>query len=1268
MSDNQALTVPSLGHQFELESLHDARIGIFPAGLNLWKLTNVQDYQTIDHTSSINYKFSSTEDELRTNVGLSLEDSVKLDLKLLAIGDKAKFLESEDCSKIVARVDVTCLKTNRSRTIPMETLQKTSYSKSSIEKPFITHFVASVSEGATLNIRFEKKCETAEEAQTVTGHLLSILKESLEKKIPGDFGDESLLKKEDIEVKVSGSTNYPVQSFDEALEAIQKMPELTTENENTLSVTLLPISVLSSSEKRIVRELDGDLLSRIQTCLRNAENVSDELSSFSKIDQLKFMNALTRQYDHFSGLFKGKIESFRKNVRNIFPQFHDPSNVIPSVSEKIIRCITLLENQTLIALNFAEEKRGETMYLLNILNEMENIKLLNFASETDHGTVVFINLSCKQLLLEKHVLSEKLANLESCDDESLHEKSSDDSENDDDFWFEDKRIADAFKRSFVELKQLKIQNQTNENVKYGFGVVPKAYQASSKGKKKTQTQFGDIILGRIDDCYIINGCLPKPPCNLQATVLKQNLSLNWENFQNDVIQIHRYIIQWRPTANLEEDSFDNAYSDNEIWDSMSVESGNYSFDIISYLTGPLKANVSYQIRVAADTEAGMSVFSEVVSVRTERLPTAAKTILEFYLGHNSNKLNKSANWEKVGGEKPPAIEGKTFFLGFRTMKTQNVTTKDYKDEIGVIIVDVIPEIQPELQYAEIKDEKARAIMFVGETGAGKTTEINAMVSYLLEADLSDQCRIMLVDDRSANQAESVTRYITVYRLRPHSYAFEGCTFYIIDTPGYGDTESLKTGRNRDQFITASMQEMFTMIPEINTIVLCSKASLTRATVGITAAVTNIFQLFAQNVQSCLKSVITFSDVSKPPVLDVLKELEWPIEKKRLVEVNNSAFRVNTVEDADDPKIRSWWMLCMRGQRELVKMLSSMEPVPTAQSAQVTCTRLSLQATCEIVEYQVYQAANDTATLLARLNSIASAIGASPGDKIETKRVEVEKRDVAEGKHTTLCIVCNHTCHDVCIHGDDKDKYYCYAMKEGYCYVCPKKCIWSAHKNARFTLVAVEKSEWIVPDELIKTWNENNNTLEGAVLGAMDKFVELQEKLQGHINTLVDLSGKLKKISLRHNPHALKNYLMTLLDTAKAQGASPSQIQSLQAAARAMMVQENVARDSQSPYNESQVLIKVLTQVRMELLRRTKLPHRERVKEEEKPSSLYNKLYDQVPLEIQCKSPKKLSEAFNIGVTVKKGALFPENLKAIVKMITVILKSGSVHSIASGGLN
>ena len=208
------------------------------------------------------------------------------------------------------------------------------------------------------------------------------------------------------------------------------------------------------------------------------------------------------------------------------------------------------------------------------------------------------------------------------------------------------------------------------------------------------------------------------------------------------------------------------------------------------------------------------------------------------------------------------------------------------------------------------------------------------------------------------------------------------------------------------------------------------------------------------------------------------------------------------------------MLCMRGRIELVKMLCSIEPVPTEKSGEVTYKRLSLQETCEQVEYQVYQAANDTATLLARLNSIASAIGASPGEKIETKRIEVKKQDVNDGNHPTLCNQRNLTCHKVCVYGNDEEKNECCEIRDdGSCTICPQKCHWSRHKNARFILVPKEIAEWVVPDELIRTWNENHNTLEEAVLGAMDKFVELQENVQGQIKTLIDPTEKLKNVSL-----------------------------------------------------------------------------------------------------------------------------------------------------------
>ena len=97
--------------------------------------------------------------------------------------------------------------------------------------------------------------------------------------------------------------------------------------------------------------------------------------------------------------------------------------------------------------------------------------------------------------------------------------------------------------------------------------------------------------------------------------------------------------------------------------------------------------------MATYTEAGISVFvSRIVSEGTEKLPSAAGSILDFYRTNNSNEVILTSSWKQVEGMKPSAIDNETFFLGFRTTKIGKCSNKKhYKNEIGVIIVDIIPD-------------------------------------------------------------------------------------------------------------------------------------------------------------------------------------------------------------------------------------------------------------------------------------------------------------------------------------------------------------------------------------------------------------------------------------------------------------------------------------------------------------------------------------------------------------------------------------------------
>ena len=206
---------------------------------------------------------------------------------------------------------------------------------------------------------------------------------------------------------------------------------------------------------------------------------------------------------------------------------------------------------------------------------------------------------------------------------------------------------------------------------------------------------------------------------------------------------------------------------------------------------------------------------------------------------------------------------------------------------------------------------------------------------------------------------------------------------------------------------------------MNTIVLTSKSGLTRASAGITPAVTNILQLFANYVRQCLRIILTFSDVGVSPAIKVLNSLDWLSDRASLVEVNNSAFKIAYADNYKDPKFRLWWKLSMEDQQEVLTTLGSMDPVSTEQSAQAAHDRISFSNAC--MENKVFQTATETTNLLLNLDAISKAIGASPGERGPLKKLNLSKNSVKPGKCTTPCVESNHPCHEICSWKKDDDK-------------------------------------------------------------------------------------------------------------------------------------------------------------------------------------------------------------------------------------------------------
>lgn len=156
-----------------------------------------------------------------------------------------------------------------------------------------------------------------------------------------------------------------------------------------------------------------------------------------------------------------------------------------------------------------------------------------------------------------------------------------------------------------------------------------------------------------------------------------------------------------------------------------------------------------------------------------------------------------------------------------------------REENGFKIHYVLPQEEQEdrergfrvFTIGQPSDQPTRCILLMGETGAGRTTFINAVINYLFGVRFEDSFRLQVKEDTEEThmETESQTDLITAYVINHKEGMKHEYNYVFIDTPGLADT----CGAQQQQDTRCRLKAFLTSnfgVNELSCVGLVAKAS------------------------------------------------------------------------------------------------------------------------------------------------------------------------------------------------------------------------------------------------------------------------------------------------------------------------------------------------------------------------------------------------------------------------------------------------------------
>ncbi|XP_067048130.1 neoverrucotoxin subunit alpha-like [Acropora muricata] len=232
----------------------------------------------------------------------------------------------------------------------------------------------------------------------------------------------------------------------------------------------------------------------------------------------------------------------------------------------------------------------------------------------------------------------------------------------------------------------------------------------------------------------------------------------------------------------------------------------------------------------------------------------------------------------------------------------------------------------------------KVLMVIGSTGSGKITTVNAMINYVLGVQWNDDFRLKMIDERSSNQAHSVTKIASCYTLSYMEGFKVPYNLTIVDTHGFGDTRGIE----HDKVLTEQIRRIFNTkgpagIDHVDAICFMVQAGNPWFTETQTYVFGRILAMFGKDIKKNILVLFTFADSQKPHghALSAMLEAGFLEDENNFFKFNNCAlFVANSGEDDEDNFDRMFWKIGMASFEKFFQRLGEMEPQSLPHQADV----------------------------------------------------------------------------------------------------------------------------------------------------------------------------------------------------------------------------------------------------------------------------------------------------------------------------------------------